>query len=145
MVEQTNEAIVRRVVDEAFNIGNLTMIDQVGAHELCVHYPQADAPLCGLEQVTSAFSRSRAAFPDAYFMIEDTITTGDRVVIRWTGRATHTGTFWGLPPTGRLVTWTGVTIYHLMAGKIIEIWIHGDALSLLRQLESAPRPNRSSA
>jgi len=101
-----------------------------------VHYPQAGTPLCGLEQVKRAFSRSRAAFPDAYFMTEESIASGDRVVNRWTGRATHTGTFWGIPPTGRQVTWTGVTIYRLAADKIAEIWIHADALSLLQQLDS---------
>jgi predicted ester cyclase len=144
VAEHANEAIVEWVVTEVFNTGNLAMIDQVADADLCVHYPQAPAPLCGLEQVTRAFSQSRAAFPDAYFMIEDTIAAGDRVVNRWTGRATHTGAFWGNLPTGRLVTWTGVTIYRLVAGKIAEIWIHADALSLLQQLENDGIQSRSS-
>jgi steroid delta-isomerase-like uncharacterized protein len=140
----TNEAIIDWVVTEAFNTGNLAVIDQVGVRDLCVHYPQAGTPLCGLEQVKRAFSRFRAAFPDVYLMIEDTIAAGDRVVNQWTGRATHTGTFWSIPPTGRLVTWTGVTIYRLVAGKIAEIWIQADALDLLQQLESGRTPHRSS-
>jgi steroid delta-isomerase-like uncharacterized protein len=137
MAGDANEAIIRRVVNEAFNTGNLAVIDQVSASNLCVHYPQADAPLCGLEQAKRAFSRSRAAFPDAYFLIEDSIAAADRVVIRWTGRATHTGVFWGMPPTGRLVTWSGVTIHRLVAGKIVEVWIHADALSFLQQLDNS--------
>jgi len=140
---QSNEAIIRRLVNEAFNTGSLAVIDQVGAHDLCVHYPQAVAPLCGLEQVKRAFSRSRVAFSDAYFLIEDTIAAGGRVVIRWTGRATHTGTFWGIPPTGRPVIWTGDAIYRLVGGKIAEVWIHADALSLLQQLESGRTSGRS--
>jgi steroid delta-isomerase-like uncharacterized protein len=143
MAGDANEAIIRRVVNEAFNTGNLAVIDQVGSENLCVYYPQANAPLCGLEQAKRAFSRSRAAFPDAHFLIEDSIAAGDRVVIRWTGRATHTGTFWGIPPTGRLVTWSGVTIHRFVAGKIVEVWIHADALRLLQQLESGATPSRS--
>jgi predicted ester cyclase len=144
VTEQIYEAIIRRVVNEAFNTGDLAVIEHVADSDLCVHYPQADIPLCGLEEVTRAFSRSRAAFPDAYFMIEESIAAGDCVVNRWTGRATHTGTFWGIEPTGRLMTWRGVTIYHLVAGKIAEIWIHADALSLLQQLKSGPAPASSS-
>jgi steroid delta-isomerase-like uncharacterized protein len=136
VAEHANEALIEWLVTEVFNTGNLAVFDQVGARDLCVHYPQAGAPLCGLEQVKRAFSRSRVAFPDAYFMIEDTIAAGDRVVNRWTGRATHTGAFWGIPPTGRLMTLTGVTIYRFVAGKITEIWVHADALSLRQQLES---------
>jgi predicted ester cyclase len=143
VAEQANEAIIEWMVTEVFNTGNLAVIDQVGARNLCVHYPQAGGPLCGLEQVKRAFSRSRAAFPDAYFMTEDTIASGDRVVTRWTGRATHTGTFWGISPTGRLVTWTGVTIYRLVTSKIVEIWIHADALHLLQQLENNHTPGKS--
>jgi predicted ester cyclase len=140
----TNEAIIEWIVTEVFNTGNLAVIDQVGARDLCVYYPQAGAPLCGLEHVKRAFSRSRAAFPDAYFMTEDMLVSGDHVITRWTGRATHTGTFWGISPTGRLITWTGVTIYRLVAGQITEIWIHADALGLLQQLESGRTLGRGS-
>jgi steroid delta-isomerase-like uncharacterized protein len=136
VTERANEAIIESVVNEVFNTGNLAVIDQVASADLYVYYPQADAPLYGLEQVTRTFSRARAAFPDAYFMIEESIAAGDHVVNRWTGRATHTGMFWGIAPTGRLVTWSGVTIYRLVAGKIAEIWIYADALGLRQQLES---------
>jgi steroid delta-isomerase-like uncharacterized protein len=145
MAEHINESLIEWVVTEVFNTGNLVVIDQVGARDLCVHYPQAGEPLCGRDLVKRAFSRSRAAFPDAYFMIEDTIAAGDRVVTRWIGRATHTGAFWGIPPTGQMVTWTGVTIYRLVVGKIAEIWIHADALHLLQQLDDTRRPERGSA
>ena len=98
-----NEAIIERITTEVFNTGKLAAIDQVAVHNLCVHYPQADKPLCGLEQIKHAFSHARAAFPDAYFMTEDTVAAGDRVVTRWTARATHIGVFWGIPPTGRQI------------------------------------------
>ena len=32
------------------------------------------------------------------------IRFGDKVVNRWTGTATHTGNFFGIPPTGKSVT-----------------------------------------
>lgn len=143
MTEHGNEALIEQVIAEVFNTGNMAVIDQVGAHDLCVHYPQADAPLCGLDEIKRAFSRARAAFPDAYFVIEDRITAGDRVVIRWTGRATHTGAFWGIQPTGCLVMWVGITLYQFIAGRVAEIWIYADAMSLRQQLDDTHTSLRS--
>ncbi|NTU78154.1 MAG: ester cyclase [Chloroflexales bacterium] len=139
MARHTNEAIIEWVMDEVFNTGKLAAIDQVAGQNLCVNYPQASEPLCGLEQVKHAFSRARAAFPDAYFMTEDTIVADDRVVTRWTMRATHIDVFWGIPPTARQILWTGVTIYRFVAGSIAEIWVYADALQLLQQLDSTRR------
>ena len=143
MAIQTNEAIIERAMNEVFNTGMLAAIDQVVAPDVCVHYPQADEPLCGREQVQHVFSHARAAFADAYFMTEETIATGDHVVTRWTGRATHSGIFWGIPPTGRQILWTGATIYRFVAGKIVEIWMYADALDVLQQLGSTSIPVRS--
>ncbi len=137
MTEHGNEAIIEWVVAEVFNTGNLAVIDQVAAHDLCVHYPQAQAPICGLDEVKRAFSRARAAFPDAYFVIEDRMTAGNSVVIRWTGRATHTGMFWGIQATCTSVTWAGITSHRFAGGKIAEIWMYADALSLLQQLDDS--------
>lgn len=140
MTPQTNKAIVERVTTEVFNTGRLVVIEQVAVYDLCVHYPQASKALCGLEQVKNSFSRVRAAFPDAYFMTEAMVAAEDSVVTRWTGRATHIGSFWGVPPTGRHVLWTGVTLYRFVADAIVEVWIYGDTLQLLQQLDPTRTP-----
>lgn len=135
MATHAHEASVEWLISEACNTGKLAALDQVAAHDLCVYYPQASEPLCGLKQVKQAFSRARAAFPDAYVMTEDTLAAGDRVVTRWTARATHIGVFWGIQPTARPILWSGVTIYRFVAGTIAEIWLYADALQLLQQLD----------
>jgi steroid delta-isomerase-like uncharacterized protein len=144
VASHAHEASIELIMTEVFNTGKLAAIDQVAAHDLCVYYPQAGEPLCGLEQVKHAFSRARAAFPDAYFMTEDMITAGDRVVTRWTARATHIGVFWGIPPTGRQILWTGTTIYRFVAGKLVEIWMYADVLQLLQQLDPTRIPDSRS-
>lgn len=135
MANHGHQASIERLVTEAFNTGKLAAFDQVAAHDLCVYYPQADEPLCGLEQVKHAFSVARSAFPDLYVMTEDTIAAGDRVVTRWTAWATHIGVFWGIPPSARQILWTGATLYRFVADKIVEIWMYADALQLLQQLD----------
>jgi hypothetical protein len=95
----TTKYLVTQVMGDLMNVGWLAVIDQVATDDLCVHYPQADIPLCGRAAVRRAFSRARAAFPDAYFLIDDMLSSSDQAMLRWTGRATHRGVFWGMPST----------------------------------------------
>jgi len=60
------------------------------------------------------------------------------VVLRWTAQDRHTGELLGIPPTGKQVTFTGITIYHLAAGKIVEERGEEDALSFMQQLGVVP-------
>jgi hypothetical protein len=54
----------------------------------------------------------------------------DRVVVRYTVRATHSGELFGAPPTGRSVTFTGVEIYRLAGSRIAEYWGEADMSAL---------------
>lgn len=49
-------------------------------------------------------------------------------------RATHTGTFQGVPPTGKQVTWTENNIYRVSQGKVVEMWGCGDLLGIMHQI-----------
>jgi predicted ester cyclase len=68
------------------------------------------------------------------------IEEGDRVAVRTTFEATHTGDFFGIPPTGRRVSFTGVHIMRYSDGKLIEHWGSNDDLGLMRQLGVVPEP-----
>ncbi len=84
--------------------------------------------------------RMRSAFPYFEYKIEYEIAEGDTVVQRWTARATHKGEFQGIPPTGRRGTVTGITIYRLSVGEIVEGWTNADMLGLMQQLGVIPMP-----
>ena len=62
------------------------------------------------------------------------VTEGDKVAVRWTWRGTHTGEFWGIPPTGNEVAITGISILHVVGGKIVEEWGEVDNMGLMAQL-----------
>ena len=47
---------------------------------------------------------------------------------------THTGTFRGLPPTGRQVRFSGLEINRMVDGKVAEHWFQLDAVTLFEQL-----------
>jgi predicted ester cyclase len=84
------------------------------------------------------------AFPDLHFTIEDIIAEGDTVVVRQTARGTHQGDLMGIPPTGKQVSGTGITITRVVNGKAVEDWFNGDDLGLLQQLGVVPVPGQAS-
>jgi predicted ester cyclase len=83
----------------------------------------------------------RAAFPDLVLTVEDELVEGDRIAWRWTLRATNTGSFAGMAPTGKPVAFQGLNIERLADGRITEHWSIHDSLDLLRQLGLFPEPD----
>jgi predicted ester cyclase len=80
------------------------------------------------------------AFPDINFTIEDIVAEGDKVVARFTWRGTHNGEWLGVPPTGKKVSQTVISIYRIAGRKILEGWAVGDMLGLMQQLGALPKP-----
>jgi steroid delta-isomerase-like uncharacterized protein len=81
-----------------------------------------------------------AAFPGLHISIEDVIAQGDKVAVRITWQGTHQGEFMGIPPTGKPVTVTGINLYRVANGKIVEEWWQEDILGLMQQLGVLPPP-----
>lgn len=94
----------------------------------------------GIKMVLGGF---RAGMPDVSFVIEDTISEGDRIAVRYTASGTHTGEYFGIPATGRAVSFTGVTLFRVADGLLQESWVQYDALGLMRQLGVIPGELRS--
>jgi steroid delta-isomerase-like uncharacterized protein len=80
------------------------------------------------------------AFSDSHYTIEDQVGEGDKVATRMTWRATHTGDFQGLPPTGKQIAVSGITITRIKDGKIVEHWPSIDQLGMMQQLGVIPAP-----
>ena len=79
------------------------------------------------------------AFPDLIMRIDDIFGADDKVVVRFTLNGTNTGPLFGLPPTGRKVTMTGIGIYRFAPhGRIVEEWYENDAIGQMRQLGLLP-------
>lgn len=73
-------------------------------------------------------------FPDLYHTIDDTIAEGDKVVVRFTLRGTHTGDFMGIPPTHKPVSVGCIAIMRVVDGRVAEIRGEFDQLGMMRQL-----------
>jgi steroid delta-isomerase-like uncharacterized protein len=137
-MSEINKELNRRAIEEIWNRGNYDVVDELVAGDYIGHSAKAAQDTHGPEGVKQFYTALRAAFPTIHFMIEDQIAEGDKVVTRWTARATHTGEFQGIPPTGKVGTITGITIDRIAAGKLVEGWTELDGLGLLQQLGVIP-------
>src|SRR5262245_43731883 len=96
--QKKNKEVVRRLYEEGFNAGTAGLDrfvdpDYAGAGD-------RRGPVAFAQPVL----RLLRAFPDIHYTIEDLVAEGDRVVVRWTWKGTHTGDFNGIAPTQKLVT-----------------------------------------
>jgi predicted ester cyclase len=80
------------------------------------------------------------AFPDLQVSLADELSSGEKVVTRWTSRGTHQGELMGIAPTGNRVEVTAVGIWRVAEGKIAEAWLVFDALGMMQQLGVVPEP-----
>jgi steroid delta-isomerase-like uncharacterized protein len=135
MSTEDNKALMRRWM-EAFNQRTLAVYDELCAPDFVLH--SASTTMQGLEPYKQNLSMFLTAFPDLQFVIEDMIAEGDRVVNRHTYRGTHTGEFFGIPPTGKPVSGTGIVVTRFANGKGVEAWSNYDDLGLLQQLGVVP-------
>jgi predicted ester cyclase len=134
-VLEANKAVVRRIVEEVWNTGNLAAVEELWAPTVTVH-----GQLLTHEDIRWRIQRMRAARPDLRCTIEDLIAEGDRVVLRWRSEGTQTGELLLYPadvriaPTGKRLSIAAINIFRLVNRQVVEVWELRDVLSQLDQL-----------
>ncbi len=138
MSEEQMKTNDRRLYEEAWNQGNMSVVDDLIAPNYVGHDPLS--PIHGPEGFKQYIEMIRSAFPDAHMTIEEQIAEGDKLVTRWTATGTHRGPLMGIPPTEKHVTVTGIVIGRYENGKVVESWGNWDTLGMLQQLGVVPAP-----
>ena len=141
-IEEENKAIAQRFI-QVWGQGDLGIIDELASPTFSVYYPSFPQVIKGSETFKALLGVLRSGFPDINIYIEDEIAEGDKVVISWSISGTHQGTLQGgnlkgIPPTGKNVKWTGITIYKITDGKVIEEKGEEDTYGLMQQLGAIP-------
>lgn len=157
-VEQ-NKVLALRVVEEVWNHGNLTILDEL--FQGPSRSTGADHHSQSVEQIKQTARLYRALAPDLHTTIDQVIAEKDSVMVRWTARGTHTGAVQGitsidalssgqddgrfhlrllrtLHPDGRQVSFDGVTVLEFTDNKLTSVWLLFDAVAVLRKLGALP-------
>ncbi len=130
---ETNKALVRGHMDEAFTNHNLAVLDETVSDDYIDHTNPPDWPL-GREGHRQILALYHAAFTDFRYDIEHEVAEGNMVVVRGTYTGTHTGEFFGIAPTGVHITMTGMHLWRIANNQIAEHWCNNDDLGVMRQL-----------
>jgi len=142
MSTEANKALARRY----YEAGQRN--DFVAWDEVCDPAMVLDvgfvAPIQGLEAVKQYTAGMHSAFPDFSLRMDDAIAEGDRVAVRWSMDGTHTADLMTpnglIPPTGKHVAMSGISILRMKDGKILEERVQADILGMMQQLGVVPPP-----
>jgi len=136
---EQNKDIARRFIDEVFVRQDPDAVDELAAADFTPHTWGLTRP--GRAALREAMQRAGRGVSDPVFTIEDVVAEADRVAVRLTSSATHSGTFMGKPATGNRYMIQEIHIFRIRDGQVSEHWHEFDKLSLRQQLEAGPAPD----
>ncbi|MFN2590114.1 MAG: ester cyclase [Actinomycetota bacterium] len=120
-----------RVFEESFNNGEPWEIEKFVAEHFMDH-----GPYVGGADFRQRLQTIRTLLPDAVLHVEEVIRQGEYIATRWTIRGTHRGKTLGVPPTGKKVMLSGMSVERLKDGKVIEHWEFPDLRGFAEQIEA---------
>ena len=132
MTTEANKEVARKFIDGVFVRQDPRAVDELAAEDFTAHTFGPLPP--GREPLKQAMARAGAGVSEARFEIHDMIAEGDRVAVRLSTTARHTGTFMGLEPTGKRYTIDEIHIFRIRDGQVTEHWHEFDKSKLMQQL-----------
>src|SRR5215208_1136235 len=133
MSAEENKVVVRRLIEEVYNRGDLDIADELLAPDY-VDHTWPPGKYAGREGLKRSVAKQRAASSDLHINIEEQIAEGDKVVTWVISSGTHDRErFLGLAPTGERITMKHIFISRVVEGKIVEVWGVGDISDVWQQ------------
>ena len=133
-----NKAIVRRLYEEVWNKRRLELVDEIISPSHALHDPTLTDSSVGPDAYKRQVSRFIVGIPDLRFTIEDIVDEKEKLAVAWTISGTHTGEFMGIPATNKKVYVEGITINHIVDGKIMDSYVSWDTFGMMQQLGVVP-------
>ena len=130
---ENNKTIMRRMIEEVWNKGNMKAADEL----LSADHTSPSAPDLppGPDSVKMLATMFREAMPDYHMNIDLIFADEKKVAARFTQSGTHTGgELMGMKPSGRKATWTEIGVLEIENNKIVKSWYEVDMLSMIQQL-----------
>lgn len=132
MSAEENKEIVRQVINEVVNKGDLSLADKVLAKNYVYHFPTHD--IHGPEGFKEFVTTMRTAFPDLHVTIEEIMAEGEKVAARVIMRGTFKGELMGIAPTGKKLEFQEAVFVRFENGREVEAKAYGNMKSFNEQL-----------
>jgi len=124
MYTHTWDEIINHRRLDLFNDSNFTK-------DVVMH---ANPDVVGIDSARAMYANYVNGFSNIKFTIIDVFGQGDKLVKHWNFKGKHTGTFFGIPATGKDVDVEGVTLVKMRDGKIAEEQDFFDNYEFMKQL-----------
>jgi predicted ester cyclase len=129
--EETNKALLLKLIEEGFNEGDLSVVNQIVADNSKEHQRGNRDGVQGTKEVITTL---RLWFPDFSMRMEDVAAVGDKVWMRFKAGGTNLGSVMHNPPTGKKMMIDVIDVARFENGKIVEHWGVPDQLGMMLQL-----------
>lgn len=115
-----------------WNQKQLYVIDEIFAPDFSIYASElviTDAKI--LKEFISAWFH---AFPDIHHEVDDCVVQGEKLALRFHGKATHKGQFLDIAPTHKRIFYTGMNFMHFEKNTIKKLWLNSDMYELVNFL-----------
>ena len=137
MCDKKAQVLLDKVL-EIWNKGNMALIPELYTVDCVATSSSTPVAFVGHEGIRKWIENSRTMMPDLVMDFPEVIAKPDRIVAVWTMTGTQTGPMvmpgGTLPPTGRKVNVSGMSIDYLKDGKLAKEVVIFNALEMLMQL-----------
>jgi|SRR5579863_7277728 len=130
---ESERLLGKRWFDQVWNLGRREAIAEMLAPDAVVQ--DGETVTVGPSAFYSFFDRMIATFSEINVNVVDTLAEGDKLCVRWECTAKHTGDGLGVPPTGKTVRVTGISILRLKGTMFVEAWQNWDMLGMMEQIK----------
>lgn len=138
-----NKQLVKRIFDEAWNKGQVNVVDELLSPDSNNHDPYMQMFGTGPSALKNMIQTYRKAFSDLRVTVDQQLVEGEFVVTRWSTTGTNDGELIGNPPTNKKGGVSGISIHRVRNGKIVESWNQWDMLGMFQQLGIQPQGGKS--
>jgi steroid delta-isomerase-like uncharacterized protein len=101
------------------------------AQDVTVNQGSDIEEVVGLDSLVALLKTFYVGMPDLVIDVEDVVGAGDIVFLRTSSHGTHAGELFGVPGSGRAVSYKGIATYYLDGGKITREWFNDDMFALM--------------
>ncbi len=140
---EQNKALVRQVL-KLIDERNLDEAFELYALDYIYHGP-GGLELRGRDSIRGLWDVFLLGLPDLHSTIEDMVSEGDKLVLRWRIEGTHTGEFLGVAATNAEINLSITEIFRIENGQLAEAWDQYDRLDLMQQIGAIPVPEEAPA
>lgn len=128
-VELANKAIVRRIYERGYTLGEEDVFPASYADDFLHHGKTSDdPPISGAAGQIASMLRFRQVMPDVRFDVHDQVAEGDMVATRIVITGTPRERFGPVEPTGELQRIHAMVLFRLRDGLAVEEWFFTDPL-----------------